>query len=99
MSEDRDQRIADLLRENAPPARDPVFRIKVLERRERGQFRRRSFTMLTGGLSIILVSAFAIGIGGRALQMTGAMVLGAALAGAYPAFRRSLPQILQRFSS
>jgi hypothetical protein len=97
MSEDQDQRVADFLRENAPPSRDPLFRIKVLERRERGQFRRRSFTLLAGGLSIILVSAFAIDIGGGALQMTAALVVGAALAGAYPAFRRSLPQILQRF--
>ena len=97
MSEDQDQRIADLLREHAPPARDPVFRIKVRERREQRRFQRRSLTLLAGGLSIILVSAFALGIGGRALQTTAAPIVGAVLAGAYPAFRRGLPQILRRF--
>ena len=34
MSEQQDYRIAELLRRTAPPARDPLFRLRVLERRE-----------------------------------------------------------------
>jgi hypothetical protein len=99
MSEDQDNRIVDLLREAAPPARDPMFRLKVLERREHRQFQRRSFTMLAGALVIILVSTFAINIGGRALETTGSLaVVGAALASGYLAFRGRLLGILRRFS-
>jgi hypothetical protein len=98
MSDDVDQRIVDLLRQDAPPARDPVFRLRVLERREHRRFQQRLFTMLAGALMILLVSAFAVGIGGGALRTTGAMVVGAALATAYAAFQGRLPRILRRFS-
>jgi hypothetical protein len=98
MRDDQDERIADLLNADAPPVRDPVFRIRVLERREHRRFQRRSLTMAAGALVIIVVSAFAIGIGGGAMQRTGALVVGTALAIAWPAFRRSLPRFLRRFS-
>lgn len=97
MSEDRDDRIVQFLREAAPPARDPVFRLRVLERREQRQFQRRLFTMLAGLLVILLVSTFAIGMGGGSLKATGALVVGAALASAYLAFRGRLLRILRRF--
>jgi hypothetical protein len=98
MSEDRDDRIADLLREDAPPPRDPVFRLRVLERREQRRFQRRLFTMLAGVLMILLISTFALSIGPASLRTTGALVVGAALASAYLAFRGHLPRILRRFS-
>jgi hypothetical protein len=98
MSEDRDDRIGQFLREQAPPARDPVFRLRVLERREQRQFQRRSLTMLAAVLVIILVATFGIRIGGGALETTGALVVGTALAGAYLAFRGRFLRILRRFS-
>jgi hypothetical protein len=98
MSEDRDQRIVDLLREYAPPARDPLFRLKVLERRERRQFQRRSFTMLAGALVIILISTLAVSSEGGSLETTGALAVGTALASGYLAFRGSLLRIFRRFS-
>jgi hypothetical protein len=98
MSEDKDVRIVDLLNADAPPRRDPLFRVSVLERREHRRFQRRLYTMLAGALLIILVSTFAIRIGAGGLGTMGALVVGAALASAYLAFRRSLPQILRRFS-
>ncbi len=88
MSEDKDNRVADLLSQNAPPARDPMFRIKVLELREQRQFQRRSFIMLAGALVIVLVSILALSMGAAALKTTGILVVGAALATAYLAFRR-----------
>jgi len=98
MSEDRDDRIVEYLRQAAPPARDPVFRLMVLERREQRQFQWRLFTMLAGVLVIILLSTFAISTGGGALGATGVLVAGAALASAYLAFRGRLLRILRRFS-
>jgi len=51
--EDQDDRLASLLRDAAPaPApRDAMFRIAVLERRERGRFRRR--VLLTAATGIV----------------------------------------------
>lgn len=98
MSEDRDDRMVEFLRQAAPPARDPVFRLRVLERREQRQFRRQLFTMLAGLLVIVLVSTLASGMGGGALKTTGAVVVATALASAYLAFRGRFLGILRRFS-
>jgi hypothetical protein len=98
MSEDRDDRLVEFLRAAAPPARDPVFRLRVLERREHRQFQLRVFTMLAGVVVILLVSAFAMRIGGGALVPTSALAVGAALASAYLAFRGRFLRILRRFS-
>jgi hypothetical protein len=98
MSEDRDDRLVEFLCAGAPPPHDPVFRLRVLEQREHRQFRHRLYTILAGVLVILLVSAFAIRIGGGALEITGALVVGVAFASAYLAFRGRLLQILRRFS-
>jgi hypothetical protein len=98
MSDDKDLRIADLLRADAPPPRDPVFRIKVLERREQQRFQRRLYIMLAGALLMVLISVLALSIGGGTLQRMGVPIAGAALASACLAFRRNLPQIFRRFS-
>ena len=98
MSEDRDDRIVELLRADAPPARDPVFRVSVLERREQRRFQRRLYTMLAGALVILLVLTFAISMGAGTLGTMGALAVVAALGSAYLAFRSNLPQILRRFS-
>jgi len=98
MSEGRDDRIVEYLRQAAPPARDSLFRVKVLEGREQRQFQRRLFTMLAGAFVIIVALAFAVGIGSGALVPTGALVVGAALASAYLAFRGRFLRVLRRFS-
>ena len=98
MTQDKDQRIADLLRADAPPARDPLFRLKVLERREHRQFRQRSFTMFAGVLVIILVSTISISFERGSMETAGVLAIGTALASSYLAFRGRLLQILRRFS-
>ena len=50
-------RFGDLVRRAAPAERDPLFRLRVLERRERDLFRRRSLAML--GLLIEVIAAAA----------------------------------------
>ncbi|MBZ5578406.1 MAG: hypothetical protein LAP40_17725 [Acidobacteriia bacterium] len=98
MSEDRDNRLVELLRADAPPERDPVFRLKVLERREQRQFQRRLLTMLAGMLVILVGMGFAISLGNGALAPTGALIVGAALVSGYLAFRGQVRRILGRFS-
>jgi hypothetical protein len=48
MNEQIDARIGDLLRTDAPPERDALFRIGLLERRERQRYRSRTRTLLIG---------------------------------------------------
>ena len=100
MSHETDPRIADLLRAEAPAPRDPLFRVRVLERREERRYRRRLYTMLVGILVIFILSASAIsiGVGAGGLGIVGTIITGAALATAWLAFRGSLSQILRRFS-
>jgi uncharacterized membrane protein len=98
MNEDMDVRIANLLSAHAPPPRDPVFRVRVLERREQQRFQRRLYTMLAATLVVLLVSAFAIGAGTGSLEAMGALVVSLSLACAHFAFRGSLLRILWRFT-
>jgi hypothetical protein len=46
---DDDARLVELLRGDLPPARDPLFRLDVLERCERRRFRRQLVMALTIG--------------------------------------------------
>src|SRR5690349_4200574 len=39
---DLDARLAEALRPDAPPVRDPIFRVEVLTRLERARFKRRA---------------------------------------------------------
>src|SRR5262245_7495535 len=96
MSERQDDRIMELLQRAAPPARDPVFRLRVLERREQRQFQRRLYIMLAGVISIILVATFVMSLGGGTLE-TSAPVVGVAVVTTCLAFRQSLMRILRHF--
>lgn len=54
---DIETRLEKALRAHSPPARDPLFRIAVLERRERRQLRRQlAATIAVGALATILAS-------------------------------------------
>lgn len=46
---DEDATLVQLLRADLPPARDPLFRLDVLARRERQRFRRQLLVALTFG--------------------------------------------------
>lgn len=61
-----DQRITAALQHDAPPPRDPVFRLQVLERRERQRFRRRGLHALTAGAAVAVVSALTVRASGEA---------------------------------
>jgi hypothetical protein len=67
MSTDIDARIAALLRHDAPARQDPMFRLRVLKRREQQRFQRRA--ALLGLAALALVAACGIGYGARAALM------------------------------
>lgn len=46
MTDDIDEKLGKLLREGAPSERDPLFRIGVLQRRERQRFQRRTHKLI-----------------------------------------------------
>ena len=95
---EQDPKIVSFLLNAAPPERDPVFRLRVLEGREKRMFRRRLFTMSAGLILIGLVAAFGVGIGGGAPVIKGLLTVAAAFCSAWLAFRGHLRQILRRSS-
>lgn len=69
------ERLADLLRSHAPAERDPMFRLAVLERRERQRFRLRVLTMTAFALAAITVFCMSVGVGASVFMATSAMLL------------------------
>ncbi len=69
-----DERITTALRHEAPPLRDPVFRLQVLERRERQRFRRRALHALTAGAAVVGVSVLTLSTGGEAYTAGGVLL-------------------------
>ncbi len=61
MIEDDDAILGELLRRQAPPARDPLFRLEVYERRERALFRWRA--LLSSAFVLAALVAAAVGAG------------------------------------
>ncbi len=45
MKSDIDRRVANILREGAPPRSDPMFRVRVLQRLELRRFKRRLYSL------------------------------------------------------
>jgi hypothetical protein len=67
MSTEIDARIAELLRHDAPARQDPMFRLRVLKRREQQRFRRKAVWLALAAL--VVVAAVAIGYGAYAALM------------------------------
>jgi len=83
MEREDDEALSQLLQSLSPPERDPMFRIRVLERRERRQFTRKVALLLAAGAVAALAYAIAAAAGGhgilRILGLTVAGVLAAAM--------------------
>jgi hypothetical protein len=92
-----DERIATALQHDAPPPRDPIFRLQVLERRERQQFRHRALQGLAalatvGGVSTLTAAAGGEGyIAGSVLLFALALVMAAVVY--LPVFGRLVRQL------
>jgi hypothetical protein len=73
------QALGDLLRQDAPPALDPGFRLAVLERRARQNFRRRLVVTLATALAFGLGLAIAVQASAGALEIGVLLLAGAGL--------------------
>jgi len=60
MSDDVDSKLGALLLSGAPPARDPLFRIRVLERRERERYVRQLRVLLGVACVVLIVHGMAL---------------------------------------
>ena len=72
MNGDDDQQLSQLLQTLAPSARDPLFRIRVLERRERRDFIRQVALLLGAGAIAVVAYIFAAVAGGTSEVARGA---------------------------
>ena len=77
-----DQRLAALLREDAPPPRDPAFRLAVMERMAQRQLRSRMAMVIGTGLATtLLVGAAAPSLSAAAGALSDVLpILGVGLA-------------------
>src|SRR5512147_1534072 len=57
---DLDERLGQLLRQDAPAERDPGFRIALLERRERQRYQRRQRTVVACGAMLAVLFALVV---------------------------------------
>ncbi len=93
MERDDDLRLGRLLQTLAPPARDPLFRIEVLEARERRRFVRRATWLLAAGALAVAAYAIAVTAGetSELARVSGMTVAGALAAAMYvPALLRAV---------
>ena len=96
MSIDLDERIAALLNESAPPQSDPIFRIQVLERRERQRFRRKSVSLAIAAAALIASVWGARGAGASIAEGASILLLCAAL-GAWFVYAPVVTHVLRRY--
>ena len=90
MTDEKDERLIKQLQQLAPPARDPLFRVKVLERRERKRFRAQVSTVAITVLTLIV---------GSAMSGSGQLiVLGAGLIAGVAIYASAVLQLLRRMA-
>ena len=71
-----DEQFAELVHRAAPAARDPMFRLKVLERREHERFRRQSLLLVTLALAVAGVAAAGLSLGPATFDALGVVLFG-----------------------
>lgn len=96
MTADVDAAIANLLRDDAPRERDPLFRVAVLERLEHARFRRRRRALLALALTFAAIASFGLLARGEARDAAGVLLVGAALTAAYFVLLPGVTQLLSR---
>ena len=80
MTMDIDERIATILRANAPPRRDVRFRVAVLERLERQRFKRRLLVLAAAAVAVVTLVSIGYGARSNASDNIGVLLLCAVLA-------------------
>ena len=91
-------RITMVLRQDAPPLRDPAFRLRVLERRERLRFRRRAVHTFAVMVLVAIVSGLTGLAGGEAYRAGSVVLFALALTTAAVIYLPDFGRLLRRFS-
>jgi hypothetical protein len=81
MTSEIDQRIAAFLNANAPPERDPMFRIQLLARRERQRFKRRALLILCTAFAFVAIVLTGYSARASLVETASMVLLGLSLAG------------------
>jgi hypothetical protein len=98
MTDDSDTKLDELLREDAPQARDPLFRLSVLERRERMRFRRRMALLFAVVVTVTI--AVLVGfdtVGDRIVAPIAILLFGVVLSMAVVLRAWTLIRVVRRF--
>jgi hypothetical protein len=93
-----DDRITTALRHEAPPLRDPVFRLRVLERRERQRFRRRAAHTCAAMAVVAIVSALTATTGGEAYSAGSVVMFALALTTGAVIYLPDFGRLIRRLS-
>jgi threonine/homoserine/homoserine lactone efflux protein len=94
---DVDDRITAALLHDAPPPRDPLFRIRVLERAERQRFRRSARLAIAGAVGVLLVSVLTVSAGSMA-YVAGSVLLFALVVVTGAVYLPELGRLISRLS-
>jgi len=89
--------MAELLRKDSPAERDPLFRVRVLERLERARYRRRLYASIASAVVLAVIAAIGAGAGRSAREAAGALLVGAALVALYFVVAPAMAQLFVRF--
>src|SRR5687768_16605730 len=93
-----DDRITTALRQDAPALRDPAFRLRVLERRERQRFRRRVVHTCAVMAVVAIVSALTATTGGQAYTAGSVVMFALALTTGAVIYLPDLGRLIRRLS-
>lgn len=83
MTDRLDKAIAELVREGAPAERDPLFRVRVLERLERVRYRRRLYAALAAAVVFAAIAVLGAEAGGSTREAARVVLVAAALIAVY----------------
>ena len=93
-----DERITAALQHDAPPPRDPVFRIRLLERREHERFRRRVQQALAAGAAVVAISALTLRAGSEAYTAGGVLLFALVLVTGAVVYVPEFGRLIRRLS-
>jgi hypothetical protein len=98
MAQDLDERISSLLLGVAPPVRDPMFRLRVLARRERQRFQRRSVMLFAVALACVVLFCTAAATQAGPLQAAATLASGLVLAASCKLYAPTVTWIFRRLN-
>ncbi|MEO8314917.1 MAG: hypothetical protein ABI645_09000 [Pseudomonadota bacterium] len=99
MTQELDERLSRFLLGDTPPARDPMFRLRVLARRERQRFLRRSVMLFAAALACIVFFCLVTATHAGTLQAAVALASGVVLAVSFSLYAPAVTLIFRSLNS